>query len=162
MAKAQAKLDEVNAALEKLKKAEADLAKSEEELKVAIAETKAQQDAQDKKISDLTAKSTDAGATQVARSKAAAELAQAKQEDPLPLRKSKITQEAALRKVEKNKKQVQEDISKTESALRAAEEYLQVISAGGGDAKGQIWLMKRELIEANKYLPKSKQKEIQL
>jgi hypothetical protein len=40
LAKAQQKLDELNAALEKLKKAEADLAKSEEELKIAIADTK--------------------------------------------------------------------------------------------------------------------------
>jgi len=160
--KAQQKLDELNDALDKLKKAEADLAKSQEELRVAIAETKAQQDAQDKRISDLTAKSNDSSATQVTRSKAAMDLAAAKQEDPLPLRRSKLTQEAALRKVERNKKEVAEDLARTQAALKDAQDYLDKIAAGGGDAKGAMWYLKRELVEANKYLPKSKQKEVEM
>jgi len=146
--------------MEKLKKAEAELAKSQEELKAAIADTKKKQDEQDQKISDLTTKSQDQKATQVARSKAAMDLAAAKQEDPMPLRKAKLTQEAASRRVEKSLKETADDMAKTESALKEASEYLQRVASGGGDAKGALWFMKRELLEAQKYLPKSKQQEI--
>jgi phage-related tail protein len=127
----------------------------------------------------LEQKSKDPNASTVAKSKAANELAQLKGEDPLPLRKSKLTQDAALRRVEKEKKLVAEAIERTKAALRAAEEkarqveaavrdaenkfqeaseYLEHVKKNGGTANGAIWWIERELKEAQKYLPKSKQR----
>jgi len=78
--KAETMVKEAQAALEALKKAEA-------ELKAAINELKKQEDAFNSKCADLERKSQDSSASMVSRSKAANELAQLKQEDPLPLRK---------------------------------------------------------------------------
>eukprot|EP01119_Soliformovum_irregulare_P002146 TRINITY_DN1228_c0_g1_i1.p1 TRINITY_DN1228_c0_g1~~TRINITY_DN1228_c0_g1_i1.p1 ORF type:complete len:270 (-),score=110.43 TRINITY_DN1228_c0_g1_i1:82-891(-) len=144
--KAQAKLNLVQAALEEVRKAE-------EAQRQAVAELKAEEDAYNTKLSTLEAKSKDATSPIVQRNKSAAELAQAKQEDPLPLRKAKISSEAALRKVEKQVREAQK-------AFDEAVAYLEEIKKGGGVAQGSIWWMERELKEAQKYLPKSKQTKI--
>jgi chromosome segregation ATPase len=184
--KAQAKLDVAQKSLEEVQKqleeqkkiiesqkiAEENLKRSEEELRVAIAELQQQEQTYKKQVETLEAKSKDPNASTVAKNKAANELAQLKGEDPLPLRKSKITQDAALRKVEREKKIVAEAIAaaedkarKVEEAVREAEakfneaqEYLERVKKNGGSANGAIWWMERELKEAQKYLPKSKQK----
>jgi len=165
------KLEEVQAALSDLliqldiqKKALEDLSRSEAELKSAVDELKAQEDAYHGQIASLEAKTKDAKLSTVQKSKAANELAQLKNEDPLPLRKAKITQEAALRKVEKEKKacevatkRVAEAVAETEKKLKEAEDYLNEVKSKGGSAQGAIWWMERELKEAQKYLPKKKQ-----
>lgn len=125
----------------------------------------------------MEAKSKDASLSQVNRSKAAAEFAQLKQENPMPLRKAKITQEAALRKVEKQRKETEAakdsaraaredlekkeaELSKAEDAARArlqeAEDFLNDVKKKGGAAEGALWWLQRELTEKKKFMPKSK------
>jgi len=113
------------------------------ELQAAVDELKKQEDEYNKKINDLTAKSTDASASMVNRSKAANELAQVKAEDPLPLRKAKITQEAAVRKVEKEMKEIRVLIDQ--------------LKGKGGVAPGALWWMEREMFEADERLPRARQ-----
>jgi len=156
---------------------EKELRGAEAELKAAVDDLKKQEDDFAAKLADLDRKSKDASASQVNRSKAAAELAQLKQENPMPLRKAKITQEAALRKVEKQRKETEAakeaaraarmdlekkevELSKAEEAARArlqeAEEFLNDVKKKGGNAEGAIWWLSRELTEKKKYLPKAK------
>lgn len=125
--KAELKVQEAQAALDSLKKAEA-------ELKAAIDELQAQETAYNNKIAELDRKSKDQSATVVARNKAANELAQLKQEDPLPLRKAKLTQEAALRKVEKQR-------LAAEAAVDEALKYLDQVRKQGGSPQGTLWWM---------------------
>jgi len=189
--KAQASLDDVTrrladvakatqetAAKEKaLEEQKTQLLKAEAELKAAVDDLNAQQEAFNQKMADLDKKANDASLSQVNRSKAAAELAQLKQENPMPLRKAKITQEAALRKVEKQRKETEvakeaatasrlelekqtAELQKAEEEcrqnFRLAEEYLAEVSKRGGNAEGSIWWLNRELEEKKKYLPKAK------
>jgi len=176
-------------ALEAQQAAEEVVRKAEAELKAAIDDLKAQEDSYNNQIATLEAKSKDSTASMVTKSKAANELAQLKQNDPLPLRKAKITQEAALRKVEKErkaaeaataaaqekaneaeqktqaleaqKKKVEESFVEAEARVAEAEAYLEEVKRKGGAALGAIWWMQRELIEAQKYLPKRKQQQVQ-
>jgi len=132
----------------------------------------------------LTSKSESSDSL-VARNKAKQELAQIKQENPLPLRKAKITAEAALRKVEKQRKEaeaatilvaegakileeakiaavratreVEKAVEETEQKFREAEAYFEEVKRKGGVAKGALWWIERELKEAKKYLPQRKQ-----
>jgi len=188
-----------------VKAAEDEVRKAEEELRSAVNDLKAQEDAFKQKCDDLEAKSKDSP-TQVARSKAANELAQLKQENPMPLRKAKLTQEAALRRVEKQRKeaevrsaeasaatasaskarseaegqrkqvvqqkelaaiaeaelseitrQVEAQVDQTTKAFDEAVAELEEAKKKAGDSKGSLWWLQRELTEAKKYLPKSKQ-----
>jgi len=151
----QARLSEQKIALEAQKKAE-------EENKAALAELHKQEEDYKNRIAALE-KATQEG-TVVQKNKAANELAQLKGEDPLPLRKAKITQESAVRKAEKARKETEEKTREVEAATREAEKkfeeaqnYLEEVKAKGGSSAGDIWWMTRELTEAKKYLPKSKQ-----
>jgi len=143
----------------------------------AIADLNKQQEDFNHKMTTLEQKSQEG--SQVQRSKAANELAQLKQEDPLPLRKAKLTQEAALRKVEKQKKETEKSRAQAEEKGRELQKAIQDLEAayqsleqkmeearieldkikskpGGG--KGAIWWMQRELFEIDGRLPKAKQK----
>merc|ERR1711991_140743 len=88
----------------------------------------------------------------VKKSRAAAELAQLKAEDPLPLRRAKITQEAALRKLEKSEKALMRELSEAQAAVQKA------AAQGGGAAPGRMWIMERQLFEADSRLPTAKQR----
>jgi len=167
----QEKLREESIALESQRKAEDEARKAEAENKAALEELKKQEDDYKNKIDTLTAKSQDQSGSLVSRNKAASELAQLKQEDPLPLRKAKITQESSVRKAEKTTQAAKESRLKAEekhhqveTATKEAEllfveaqNYLEEVKAKGGSSAGDIWWMQRELTEAKKYLPKSKQ-----
>eukprot|EP00020_Sapocribrum_chincoteaguense_P013430 CAMPEP_0170734838 /NCGR_PEP_ID=MMETSP0437-20130122/2795_1 /TAXON_ID=0 /ORGANISM="Sexangularia sp." /LENGTH=331 /DNA_ID=CAMNT_0011073161 /DNA_START=98 /DNA_END=1093 /DNA_ORIENTATION=+ len=176
MAAVQASLDETRSKLEataatvaKLKADEAELATAEADLSAALAELKAQEDAYAAKIAELTDASSAGG---VKGAKAANELAQLKEEDPLPLRKSKITQEAALRKVQKAKAAVEESRRQQEAAqaeldaayvelqgkMAECEEELNQAAQKMTAGKGTIAWMKRELHEADFYLPTKQRK----
>jgi len=172
-------------AVEEQRRAEDSVKQAEAELKAAVDDLRAQEQAFHDKIKDLEQKSKDPNSTVVAKNKAANELAQLKQENPLPLRKAKITQEAALRKVEKQRKEVEAAtraaeakerelhektkeverktkevevaVEEAEEAVREAEQMLEELKAKGGSPLGAIWWMERELKEAQKYLPRSKQ-----
>jgi len=109
-----------NEAASILKEAESQAAAAEAEVKAAVDDLKSQETAYADKISALDTKSKDTSTGQVARSKAAAELAQLKQENPLPLRKAKLTQEAALRVLEKKRKEAEAAASKAEAAAQEA------------------------------------------
>ena len=74
---------------------------------------KSQEGAYQRQIQDLSNKS-EHGESIVAKNKAKQELAQLKGSDPLPLRKAKITQEAALRRVEKQRKETEDAVKKAE------------------------------------------------
>jgi len=165
----QARLSEQKVALEAQKKAESEAKKAEEENKAALAELHKQEEDYKNRIAALE-KATQEG-TVVQKNKAANELAQLKGEDPLPLLKAKITQESAVRKAEKTRKAAEEATAKTEEKTREveaatreaekkfeeAQNYLEEVKAKGGSSAGDIWWMTRELTEAKKYLPKSKQ-----
>jgi len=98
-------------------------------------------------------------------------LAALKAEDPLPLRKAKITQESSVRKAERATKAAEEARRKTEETTRQvehaakeaehkfqeAQNYLEEVRSKGGSSEGDLWYLQRELTEAKKYLPKSKQ-----
>jgi len=112
IARAQQQLDDCTKALDEAKRAEAlateEAIKSKEkhelciqaenELKVALNELHAQEDAYNRKKQELEKKSEDANLGVVQRNKAKNELAQHLSEDPLPLRKAKLTTEAATKK----------------------------------------------------------------
>jgi chromosome segregation ATPase len=144
MAAAQQKVTNAQNALAEMQKAEA-------EAKLALEELNKQETAYKNQIKTLEDKSKDTSLSMVQRNKAAAELAQVKSEDPLPLRKAKITQEASVRKVEKQTKEA-------EAKVKEALDFLEEVKKKGGAPQGAIWWMEREVKEAQKYLPKSKQK----
>jgi len=100
------KLEEQKNRLSEQKKAEEEVRKSEEEQAIAVNDLRNQENALQETIRELTQKSEN-GDSIVAKNKAKQELAQLKQENPLPLRKAKITAEAALRKVEKQRKEAE-------------------------------------------------------
>jgi len=154
--KAQAELMAVQTALETFQQKLEEQRKGEEELKVAVDNLKMQEDSFNNQIKELTRKS-EQDSSVVGRNKAKQELAQLKQENPLPLRKAKITQEASLRKVEKQRKETEDAVIRTEVQMKEAQEFLETVKRKGGSGFGSIWWMERELLEVKKYLPKRMQ-----
>jgi len=187
IARAQKMLQEVSVALQECERRTAEARRQEapfkaaqEEVDAALAEVKAQEDARNRKIEDLKAKSNSGGAVQA--NKAKNELAQTLAEDPLPLRKAKITLEAALKKAEKARAPFEAATKQAEAARaiasqaakeaertqRAAEEALEEARRKVAEAeayleeakarlpKGQIWWFDRELNEKKKYMPKAR------
>lgn len=178
-------LGEQNKALAAQEAATREVKKAEEELRKAVDELNAQEKAYKDACDALDAKAKDEKLPAMKRSMAANELAQLKSKDPLPLNKAKITQGAALKRVEKERKaaeaataacaektkQVEEqtrlceqntlkieaDQKDTEKKLEAAAAALDELKKKGGAAHGALWWMEREVIEAQKYLPQSKQ-----
>jgi len=145
----QKRLEEQTAALKAQKKAE-------DENKAALDDLKKQEDEYNKKCSDLERQTKEG--TIVQKNKAVQELAALKAEDPLPLRRAKITQESAVRKAEKARKASEEATAAAEGKFQEAQKFLDEVRArSGGSAQGDLWWMDREIKEAKKYLPKSKQ-----
>ena len=156
---AQEALKKVEAALNKVRQALADLARLEEELKQAIAALEAEEAAYKKKCDDLQAKIDNPSTSGMQKAKASNELAQLKSEDPLPLRRAKITQEAALRKVEKQKKQVAKEEDALVGELAEAQKKVDAAGANGGaNAPGTMWCMQRQMFDSDYYLPTNKRK----
>jgi len=167
---AQRLLNEVNKAFaDAASKAEAaavalrEAEQAEEELKIALAELKAQEDAFNSKTNDLKRKSEDESISVVARNKAKNELAQHLSSDPLPLRKAKITQEAAVKKAEKARQKANDAKNAADAALEAAkkrvdeaQKYLDEVKRRPGAAYGSIWWIQRELDNAKLFLPEKK------
>jgi len=170
LAAAKKKLDEVQAALLEMNRqleaqteAVQQLQKAQAELDAAVADLHKQEEDYKRQVDTLEAKAHDAHAGAVSKNKAANELAQLKEKDPLPLRKAKITQEAALRRVTQEKKvaeEAKEKVAKSvEDLTHKCEEAAKVLDdlqkkSGGG--QGSIYWMKKELEEAQKWLPSSK------
>jgi len=163
--KAQEQMADCENKLSAQKQAEAQLKQAEKELEAAVADLHQQEETYRSLVQKLETRTNDASLSTVQKSKAANELAQLKGEDPLPLRKAKITQEAALRKVQKQKQQVEAAIAELEAAyvkleknLADTQAELDIIKNKPGGGKGAIWWMQREMFELDERLPKSKQK----
>eukprot|EP01083_Nonionella_stella_P026984 74234_1 len=153
--------------------AEAEVKEAEVEVKKSADEVRVLEDAQNKRLADLEAKTKEGG--QVSRNKAVHELAQAKAEDPLPLRRAKITAEAAEKRAEKASRAAAEETRKVEAALEEAKRLRQEADAAVEEARramaeaekylnkvknsmpqGTMWWITRELEEQKKFLPQSK------
>lgn len=152
---AQRLFDLAMEALRKCQEAEAPFKKAQEELQTALAELKAQEDAYARKTEELKQRSESGGVVQ--RNKAKAELEIHLAEDPLPLRRAKINTEAAERKADKARAPFREATEDAEAKFQAAQDHIEQVKKKGGVAHGAIWWMERELAEARKYLPSSKQ-----
>jgi chromosome segregation ATPase len=155
---AERQLNEVSTALAKQLQAEESVRKAEAALQAAVDDLKAQEDAHRKACETLEAKSQDSKLGAVQRNKAANELAQLKAKDPMPLQRAKITQEAALRAVQKERKAAEAATAECEAKVRRAEGTLAELRQNGGVPQGQMWWLDRELKEAQKYMPRSKQR----
>jgi DNA repair exonuclease SbcCD ATPase subunit len=149
-------LDELMSALADLQAKVASLSKAEAELKAAVDALHKQQDAYDKEAKRLEEKSKNMTFSVVLRNKAANELAQMKQKDPLPLNRAKLTQAAALKRVEKERKETEAAQADTQKKADAASAALDELKKKGGTAFGSLWFMEREVHEAKKFLPQSK------
>jgi len=168
IAKAQALLDEVSYLFEEAerraedaRREEAPFKAAQEEVDVALAEVKAQEDARNRLMEELTRKSQSGGVVQA--NKAKNEIAQLLAEDPLPLRRAKITLEAALKKAEKARAPFEAATRIAEAAAEAArqkveeaEAYLAEVKSRPGSPHGRIWWMERELHEKKKFMPASR------
>mmetsp|Transcript_10104 Transcript_10104/g.16964 ORF Transcript_10104/g.16964 Transcript_10104/m.16964 type:complete len:304 (+) Transcript_10104:55-966(+) len=155
----QKALDEVQTSLAKLKLEKEKLAKLKVELEAALAELKKEEELYKKKCDDLQTKIDNPSTSGMQKAKAKNELAQLKAEDPLPLRRATITQEAALRKVGKQKKKVEQDENALQAELAEAQKKVDAAAALGGDnAPGLLWWMQRQMWMADARLPTSKQK----
>jgi DNA repair exonuclease SbcCD ATPase subunit len=155
----------------KAKAAHASLVVAEEEARAASAEFQRQEDEYKAKIAALEAKTQDANLGTVSRNKAVQELAQLKGADPLPLRRAKITQEAAVRKVEAERKvadaarlkseeqtrKVEAAVADCEAKVAETQAILEELKKASTVPHGAIWWMQREILEAQKYMPRSKQ-----
>jgi hypothetical protein len=170
---------------EKAVQAENALKAAEDEARAAAAELQRQDDEYKSKCATLEAKTKDQTTGTVSRNKAVQELAQLKGQDPLPLRKAKITQDAAVRKVEAERKlaeaarqkaeqqretaekgraaaeeqtkRVEESLADTENKAKEAAAFLEELKKRAGVPHGAVWWMQREVAEARRFMPKSKQ-----
>jgi len=154
VAKAQSLLEQAQAALENAQKRAKDSAQAEAELKKALEELRAQEEAFNNKTADLTRKTTEGGV--VAQNKAKAELASHLASDPLPLNRAKLNTEAATKKAEKARQAAEDALAAARKSFEDAEAYLKEVSSRSGSAQGGLWWINRELQEAKKYLPQKK------
>jgi len=128
------------------------------ELEVALAELKAQEDAFNNKTTELKAKSEDESVGQVTRNKAKAELAQHLSSDPLPLRRAKITQEAAVKKAERAAKAAADAAEAAAAAVIAAQEAKVVALKAVAAAEAAVEEANRKVEEAEAFLEEIKSK----
>jgi len=156
---AAALLDELNTALADLQTKLASLKKAEEDLKSAVDALHKQQEAHDSELKRLKDKSENTDFSTVIRARAANEFHQLKGKDPLPLNKAKLTQAAALKKVEAQRRGTEAAQAATQAKADAASAALDELKKRGGTSFGSIWWMEREVTEAQKYLPQSKQRK---
>jgi len=167
----QVKLAAQKEAEAKSRAAEAAVKAAEDEARAAANELKRQEDAHHEAMDALDKKIKDPKTGTVAKGQAVQQLAQLRGTDPLPLRKAKITQEATVRRVESERKvaerareaqeaktrEVQAAIADTERKAAEAQAFLEEMKKKAGAPKGALWWMEREVIEAKKYMPRSKQ-----
>jgi len=66
--------------------------------------------------------------------------------------------EAKTLELEEQTKKVEEAVREAEAKVAEAQDYLEEVKKKGGVAFGSIWWLERELAEAKKFMPKSKQK----
>jgi len=154
---AQTKCDALQKSLEQLTAQIAVQRAAEEEAKTAAAELHRQEEDFKNKVSTLEKKSSDSTQGIVVRNKASQELAQLKSQDPLPLRKAKITQDACVRRVSEETRKVEAAQVDCEKRFKEAQEFLEEMKKKAGAPQGALWWMQREVTEARKYMPKSKQ-----
>jgi len=109
------------AALAAQKVAEAQVRKAEAELAAAVDELVRQEKAPQDAIHALEGKATDPNLSGMKQNLEKNELAQLREKDPLPLRKAKITQGAALKAVERERKQSEAATEKAQHDAQAAE-----------------------------------------
>jgi len=152
-------LDELQTALADLQVKLASLKKAQDELKAAVDSLHKQQEAHDNELKRLKEKSENSVFSVVIRSKAAAEYAQLKEKDPTPLNKAKLTQAAALKRVDKEHKATEIAQASTQAKADDASAALDELKKKGGTSFGSIWWMEREVHEAQKFLPQSKQRK---
>jgi DNA repair exonuclease SbcCD ATPase subunit len=143
------------------------------ELKQAVDDLHAQEQALADKIAALQAKIDDPKSGTVAKNRSKNEIEQIKSEDPLPLRKAKITQQAALKKAEKAlaaatkarelaeqkeaasleaKELAEQTAAAAEAAVAEAQEAFEKIKSGAGTPYGGLWWMERILEEKKKFM----------
>jgi len=171
LAELQKQLELQRVALENQRKAEASVQKAEDELRTAVTALHSQQEQYNKQCAELDAKTKDDKLGAAKRGVAASELAALKGKDPTPLNRAKLVQGAALKrveaerkamqlatvKVEEQTKKVEADQADAQNKVVQAQAALQDLKMKGGSAYGSLWWMDREIVEAQKYLPKSKQ-----
>jgi len=152
--KAQKMLESAQAAFNEAETKAQASQKAEAELKTALAELKAQEDAFNSKTEELKRKSE--SGTVVQQNKAKAELAQHLASDPLPLNRAKLNTEAATKKAEKARIAADAAFEDAKNKLGQAEAYLKEVQARSGSAQGSLWWIDRELQEMKKYIPEKK------
>jgi len=167
---ANQKAQAATAALKVAETREVEAQKAQEELKAALAELKAQEDAFNSKTDELKRKSEDESVSVVNRNKAKNELAQHLNSDPLPLRKAKITQEAAVKKADKAaaaaaaarsaaadaKKASEDAVDEAQRQVQKAEDYLREVRSRPGSAQGALFWIQKGLEDAKKFMPERK------
>jgi len=181
-------LGEQNKALEAQRIAASEVKKAEDALRVAVQQLQTLESAHRKAIAEQEGKKNDEKLSAMKRAHAATELAALQQKDPLPLNTAKLTQGAALKRTERERKAAEEATLKCAEKAKALEEQtkrveaqklkveadtviaqgkveqalaaLEAMKRQGGVAKGAIWWMEREVVEAQKYLPQSRQTAI--
>jgi len=130
---------------EELRQAEANIKIAQEfvqQMRKELDELKKEEDSTNKRMAELEKKSKDANLGQVQRNSAANELEQLKKGDNIRVRKGKV----------------QTATKKAEDAMAKAQKVFEELKRKGGASPGSMWWMERELNEARKYLPQSKQK----
>jgi len=152
--KAQRMLEEAQKNLEIAQQRQNASSKAEAELKAALAELHAQEEAFNNKTKDLTRKSSEGGV--VSQNKAKAELASHLASDPLPLNRAKLNTEAATKKAEKARAEADAALEVARKSFDDADAYLKEVSSRSGSAQGALWWINRELQEAKKYMPQRK------
>eukprot|EP01118_Nematostelium_gracile_P006061 TRINITY_DN1941_c0_g1_i1.p1 TRINITY_DN1941_c0_g1~~TRINITY_DN1941_c0_g1_i1.p1 ORF type:complete len:251 (-),score=80.84 TRINITY_DN1941_c0_g1_i1:11-763(-) len=139
LSRPQGESEELNKAEENLRNVQDAL----QDMKTQMAELKKEEDSTNQKMAALEKKANDPKLGQVQRNGASNELEQLKKGDNIRIRKGKV----------------QTATKKTEDLVAKAQKFIQELQAKGGLASpGTFWWMERELTEAKKYLPQSKQK----
>merc|ERR1712233_201224 len=155
---ARDKEESANTAFDKATAASEENKKVKDELEATVAEVEREEKAREDKINKLKKRisNKDKKYSDFKLSTFRNELAQVEAEDPLPLRKAKITSKALLKKSAKAVKKC----AKAEKASEEAKEALTSLKEDGdGIAHGHVWWMEKELVERQKFMPKSKKKK---
>jgi len=118
------------------------------EVEEAVAALEKEEKEYNDQIKKFEVKSNDNRLSAMKRARAKNELETLKCKDPLPLTKAKLTSKAALKKCKKAEKQAK-------VSFEEAKKTFDELKKKGGAALGAIWWMERELIETQKYKPKS-------
>jgi len=142
-------------------KAAAELAQLKQEDPLPLRKAKITQEAALRKVEKDRKASEIATANAAAKAKDAETAATNAKAKKVEAEEAAVAAEAAAkeseektRELEAQKARVEESVRETEARYKEAQDYLESVKAKGGAAKGAIWWMERELVEAQKYLPK--------